>query len=133
MKKGYKSNIENLTQENSSFRKVLYTGQHLQLVLMSLSPLEEIGMETHAENDQFFRFESGAGKVIVNDTEYIVGDGDVVIIPAGAQHNIINTSEVTDLKMYTIYTPPHHKDGIERATKQDAENNEAEFDGQISE
>jgi mannose-6-phosphate isomerase-like protein (cupin superfamily) len=133
MKKGYKENIENLTRENNYFRKVLYTGQNLQLVLMSLKPLEEIGFETHYDNDQFFRFESGNGKVIINYSEYEVGDGDVVIIPAGSQHNIINTSEGQDLKMYTIYTPPHHKDKIERVTKKEAEQNEEDFDGVTTE
>lgn len=133
MKKGYKENIENLTQENNYFRKVLYTGHSLQLVLMSLKPLEEIGLETHHENDQFFRFESGNGKVIINDSEYKVSDGDVVIIPAGSRHNIINTSEGEDLKMYTIYTPPHHKDKIERVTKEEAQQNEEDFDGLTTE
>lgn len=133
MKKGYKENIENLTQENNYFRKVLYTGHSLQLVLMSLKPLEEIGLETHHKNDQFFRFESGNGKVIINDSEYKVSDGDVVVIPAGSQHNIINTSEGEDLKMYTIYTPPHHKDKIERVTKEEAQQNEEDFDGLTTE
>ncbi len=133
MKKGYKENIEILTVENNNFRKVLYTGEHLQLVLMSLKPGEEIGLETHTENDQFFRFEKGQGKVLINETEYSVGDGDTVIVPSGAQHNVINISEVEDLKMYTIYTPAHHKDGIVRATKQEAEANEAEFDGVTTE
>lgn len=133
MKKGYKENIENLTQENNYFRKVLYTGGSLQLVLMSLRPLEEIGLETHHENDQFFRFESGNGKVIINDSEYKVSDGDVVVIPAGSQHNIINISEGEDLKMYTIYTPPHHKDKIERVTKEEAQQNEEDFDGLTTE
>jgi len=133
MKKGYKENIETLTVENNNFRKVLYTGEHLQLVLMSLKPGEEIGLETHTENDQFFRFEKGQGKVLINETEYMVGDGDTVIVPSGAQHNVINISETEDLKMYTIYAPAHHKDGIIRTTKQEAESNEAEFDGVTTE
>jgi len=133
MKKGYKENIETLTIENNNFRKVLYTGEHMQLVLMSLKTGEEIGLETHTENDQFFRFEKGQGKVLINETEYIVGDGDTVIVPSGAEHNVINISETEDLKMYTIYTPAHHKDGIVRATKQEAESNEAEFDGVTTE
>jgi mannose-6-phosphate isomerase-like protein (cupin superfamily) len=133
MKKGYKENIETLTVENNNFRKVLYTGEHLQLVLMSLKPGEEIGSEVHPDNDQFFRFEKGQGKVLINETEYMVGDGDTVIVPSGAQHNIINVSEVEDLKMYTIYAPAHHKDGIVRTTKQEAESNEAEFDGVTTE
>lgn len=133
MKKGYKENIEILTVENNNFRKVLYTGEHLQLVLMSLKPGEEIGLETHTENDQFFRFEKGQGKVLVNETEYEVADGDTVIVPSGAKHNVINISEKEDLKMYTIYTPAHHKDGIVRATKQEAETNGADFDGVTTE
>ncbi len=133
MKKGYFDNIEKLTIENENFRKVLYTGAHMQLVLMSLKPLEDIGLETHTENDQFFRFEKGNGKVIVGETEYTVEDGDTVIVPAGTEHNVINTSEFEDLKMYTIYTPAHHKDGIVRFTKKDAMENEEDFDGVLSE
>lgn len=133
MKKGYKENIEKLTIENNDFRKVLYTGSHMQLVLMSLKPKEEIGLEIHDGNDQFFRFEKGDGKVIINETEYVVADGDTVIVPSGSQHNVINISETEDLKLYTIYSPAHHKDGIIRSTKEDAENNEEEFDGMLSE
>ncbi len=133
MKKGYKENIEQLTIENTNFRKVLYTAQHIQLVLMSLKPGEDIGTEVHTENDQFFRFEAGEGKVIVGETEYSVVDGDVVIVPAGTEHNIINISTTEDLKLYTIYAPSHHKDGIVRATKQEALENEADFDGVTTE
>jgi mannose-6-phosphate isomerase-like protein (cupin superfamily) len=133
MKKGYKENIEKLTIENENFRKVLYTGAHMQLVLMSLKPMEDIGLEVHGENDQFFRFEKGEGKVMVGETEYLVGDGDTVIVPAGTQHNVINISESEDLKMYTIYSPAHHKDGIVRATKKEAMENEEDFDGVLSE
>lgn len=133
MKKGYKENIEESTIENSNFRKVLYTGMHMQLVLMSLKPQEDIGLETHHENDQFFRFEKGEGKVIVGETEYIVGDGDVVIVPAGTEHNVINTSSTEDLKLYTIYAPSHHKDQIVRETKQEAMDNEEDFDGVTTE
>ena len=100
---------------------------------MSLKGGEEIGEETHKDNDQFFRFESGDGKCIINDTEYLVKDGDSVIIPAGAKHNIINTSKKKELKMYTIYSPPHHKDGIIKKTKKDAENSKEEFDGKTTE
>lgn len=133
MKKGYKANIETLTVENTSFRKVLYTGAHMQLVLMSLKPGEEIGLETHPDNDQFFRIDAGEGKVIINETEYSITDGDAVIVPAGAAHNVINTSDTEDLKLYTIYATPHHKDGIVRETKEEAEANEADFDGQTTE
>ena len=123
MKKGYKNNIEKLTLENDNFRRVLYTAGHCQLVLMSLKPGEEIGSEVHEDGDQFFRFEKGEGKVVINETEYSVGDGDAVIVPAGATHNVINTSTTEALKLYTIYAPPHHKDGIVRATKAEAEAN----------
>ena len=133
MKKGYKDNIEKLTQENTNFRKVLYTGEQSQLVLMSLLPGEDIGSEVHPDNDQFFRFESGQGKVVINETEYEVSDGDAVVIPKGSQHNVINTSSDTALKMYTIYSPAHHKDGIVRGTKAEASSNEAEFDGTTTE
>ena len=115
--------------ENRNFRKVLYTGKHSQLVLMSLLPKEEIGMEVHPDNDQFFRFEKGEGKCLIDGNEYAVGDGAAIVVPAGAQHNIINVSETDELKLYTIYSPAHHKDGIVRATKAEAEANEAEFDG----
>ncbi len=131
--KGYKDNIEKLTEENNNFRKVLYTGKHSQLVLMSLKPGEEIGLEVHSENDQFFRFESGLGQVIIDGNVYEVSGGDAVIVPQGAEHNVINTSETLDLKMYTIYSPAHHKDGIVRETKEEAVNNEAEFDGVTTE
>lgn len=131
--KGFFANIEKDTQDNSNFRKVLYTGKHCQLVLMSLVAKEEIGMEVHEDNDQFFRFEKGVGKCIIDGNEYSVTDGDVIIVPAGAQHNIINVSETEDLKLYTIYSPAHHKDQIVRATKQEAIDNEAEFDGVTTE
>ena len=133
MKKGYKENIESQTLANNNFRKVLYTGEHMQLVLMSLKPNEDIGMEVHTENDQFFRFEEGQGKVIIGETEYEVKDGDVVIVPANTQHNIINTSDIEFLKMYTIYAPAHHKDGVVRGTKEEAEKDSPEFDGILSE
>jgi len=131
--KGYKNNVEKLVLENDAFRKVLYTGKHSQLVLMSLAPHEEIGLETHTENDQFFRFESGNGKVIIDGTEYNVTGGDAVIVPVGAQHNVINTSGVNSLKLYTIYSPAHHQDGIVRATKADAVADSPEFDGTTTE
>jgi mannose-6-phosphate isomerase-like protein (cupin superfamily) len=131
--KGFFTNIEKDTLENNNFRKVLYTGKHSQLVLMSLKPLEEIGMEVHTDNDQFFRFEKGQGKCIIDGNEYELKDGTCIIVPAGAEHNIINTSDIEDLKLYTIYSPAHHKDGIVRATKEDATNNGAEFDGVTTE
>ncbi len=131
--KGFYQNIEKETLENDNFRKVLYSGKHSQLVLMSLKPLEEIGMEIHNENDQFFRFEAGTGKCIIDGNEYELKDGVAVIVPAGAEHNIINTSETEDLKLYTIYSPAHHKDQIVRSTRQEAMDNEEDFDGQTTE
>jgi len=134
-KKGFNANIEKETLENKNFRKVLYTAEHMQLVLMSLKAGEEIGEETHKDNDQFFRFESGSGKCIINGNEYMVTDGDAIIIPAGALHNVINVDTAKELKMYTIYAPAHHKDGIVRATKEEAEdpNKKEEFDGKTTE
>ena len=131
--KGYNADIETLTTENKNFRKVLYTAKDCQLVLMSLLPNEEIGSEVHEENDQFFRFEAGEGKVVIDETEYEVRDGSAVIVPAGAEHNVINTSDSEELKLYTIYTPAHHKDGIVRATKEEAEANDEDFDGVTTE
>ncbi len=129
MKKGFFANIEKLTEANNDFRRVLYTGEESQLVLMAIPPSCDIGIETHPENDQFFRFESGEGKVVINGNEYIVGDGDCIIVPKGAEHNIINTSSTEPLKLYTIYSPAHHKDGIIHPTKEYAESHEEDFDG----
>jgi mannose-6-phosphate isomerase-like protein (cupin superfamily) len=131
--KGFNNNIEKLTLENENFRRVLYTGKNSQLVLMSLKPNEEIGSEVHPANDQFFRFEAGEGKVVIDGNEYPVKDGDAVIVPAGAEHNVINLSAAEALKMYTIYSPAHHRDGIVRATKEEAEANDEEFDGRTTE
>ena len=131
--KGFNTNIEKDTLENKNFRKVLYTGKHSQLVLMCLKPKEEIGLEVHSDNDQFFRFESGQGRCIIDGAEYSVENGSVVVVPAGAKHNVINTSKMEELKLYTIYSPAHHKDGIIRATKKEAESNEAGFDGVTTE
>ena len=131
--KGFNTNIEKETLENENFRRVLYTGKNSQLVLMSLKPKEEIGMEVHPENDQFFRFEKGQGEVVIDDNRYEVEDGSAIVVPAGAQHNVINVSETEDLKLYTIYSPAHHQDGIVRKTKEEAEKNEAEFDGKTTE
>ena len=131
--KGFNGNIEQLSIENDSFRKVLYTAKHCQLVLMALKPGEEIGIETHHDNDQFFRFEAGEGVVKIDATEYTVGDGSAIIVPAGTEHNVINTSDTQTLKLYTIYMPPHHKDGIVRVTREEAMANEADFDGTTTE
>ncbi len=131
--KGYNVNIEKETIENTNFRRVLYTGKHNQLVLMSLAPKEEIGMEVHPDNDQFFRFEKGQGKGIIDGNEYDLTDGSAIVVPAGSQHNIINISETENLKLYTIYSPAHPKDGIVRATQAEAAAQEAEFAGQTTE
>lgn len=127
--KGFNTNIEKATLENNNYRKVLYSGKHSQLVLMSLKPNEEIGMEVHPDNDQFFRIEKGQGRCVIDGNEYELSDGVAIVVPSGANHNVINTSETEDLKLYTIYSPAHHKDGIIRTTKAEAEANEAEFDG----
>lgn len=113
-------NIEKLTLSNEYFRKVLFTGNHSQLVLMALKPLEEIGEEVHLDNDQFFRFEKGQGKVVVDGAEHPVSDGYAVVVKSGTKHNIINTSETEMLKLYTIYSPAHHPDGTIHKTKKDA-------------
>jgi mannose-6-phosphate isomerase-like protein (cupin superfamily) len=125
MKQPYYGHIENDTKENANFRKVVFTGQYLQLVLMSLKPGEDIGMEVHDNVDQFFRFDQGEGKVVIEGAEFDVTDGDSVVVPAGSNHNIINTGS-GDLKLYTVYTPPNHPDGTIHKTKQEADAAELE-------
>jgi mannose-6-phosphate isomerase-like protein (cupin superfamily) len=117
---GFVGNIEEQALNNSNFRQVIYTGQHGQLVLMSLKPKEEIGEEVHAYTDQFFRIDKGQGKVVIEGEETAISDGFAIYIPAGTKHNIINVSETEDLKLYTIYAPPHHVDGVTHATKEAA-------------
>lgn len=131
--KGHITNIEKATEENENFRQVLYTAKHSQLVLMSLKPGEEIGEEVHENLDQFFRFEEGEGKVVIDGVEHIVEDGFAAIVPAGASHNVVNTSSDKPLKLYTIYSPPEHRDGVVRATKEQAEAEEEHFDGKTTE
>ena len=131
--KGYVISLEKETTKNADFRRVLYTGKHSQLVLMSLKPEEEIGEETHRDVDQFFRFEYGEGKVIIDGVEHQVKNGDGVIVPAGAKHNVINDSKKLDLKLYTIYSPPEHQDGIVRRTKAEAMAKKEHFDGKTTE
>ena len=116
----FHTNIEEKTLGNSFFRQVLFTGKHVQLVVMSLKPGEEIGMESHANVDQFFRFEGGEGKVIIDGEEFGVKGSDVVIVPAGSNHNVINVSQTEDLKLYTLYSPPNHPDGTIHKTKEEA-------------
>ena len=129
---GFITNIEKETLENNNFRKILYTGKNSQLVLMSLNPEEDIGEETHDDEDQFFRIEQGKAKFIINEEEYEVEDDFSVIIPAGIPHNVINIGN-EDLKLYTIYSPPHHKDGGVFSTKEEAEEGEEHFDGKTTE
>ena len=128
--KGFVENIEQLTLDNTDFRRVLYTGKHLQLVLMTLQPGDDIGEEVHDGHDQFFRIESGKGEVLIDGTRHAVEDDDAVIVPAGARHNVTNTGEAP-LKHYTLNAPPEHKDGVIHPTKADA--SEEHFDGVTSE
>ena len=118
---GYVGKIEQVTLQNTAFRQVVFTGKHAQLVVMSLLPQEEIGMEVHESVDQFFRVESGTAKVVMNGEESQVADGDAFIVPAGTQHNVINTSTDQPLKLYTIYSPPNHPPGTVHQTKAEAE------------
>lgn len=131
--RGFHGNIEEATLGNTNFRQVMYTAEHTQLVLMCLKPGEEIGAEVHGENDQFLRFEAGSGRVTVDDNSYDVTHGSAVIVPAGAKHNVVNTSDAEDLKLYTLYAPPHHKDAIVHATREEAEQNDEDFDGVTTE
>ena len=116
---GYVTNIEEKTLENNYFREVLFTTDKSQLVLMALKPGEDIGMEVHSDHDQFIKIESGKGKAIMNGEEREISDGSAIVVPAGTQHNIINTSEVA-MKLYTVYTPPEHKPGTVHKTKEEA-------------
>jgi mannose-6-phosphate isomerase-like protein (cupin superfamily) len=119
---GYFGQIEKDTEKNTYFRKVLYTGKHLQLVVMSLKGGEEIGNEIHETVDQFFRIEEGEAKFVLNNTEeHVIGAGDAAVVPAGTWHNVINTSKTEPVKLYTVYTPPQHKDGTIHKTKAEAE------------
>ena len=123
---GYHTDIEKKTLENRYFREVLFTGPHSQLVVMALNPGEEIGQETHPDTDQFIRVEAGEGKAILDGQEYALGDGSALVIPAGAQHNVMNTSSSEPLKLYTVYTPPEHPDGTIHQTKAEADEYERE-------
>ncbi|MGO1767632.1 cupin [Advenella sp. S44] len=128
--KGFVDDIEELTVNNDLYRKVLYTGKNLQLVLMTLQPGEEIGEEVHEGHDQFFRIEQGKGKVVIDEQTHAIEDDDAVIVPAGARHNVINSGD-QPLRLYTIYGPPEHRDGVVHATKQDEQ--EEHFDGKTTE
>ena len=130
--KGFVDDIEELTESNKDFRRVLYTGKHLQLVLMSLKPGEEIGEEVHHTHDQFFRIEKGKGEVWIDGVKTKVKADFAIIVPAGARHNVINTGDKA-LRLYTLYGPPEHRDGIVRATKAEADASEEHFDGVLTE
>ncbi len=117
---GYVGNIEELTLANKNFRQVIFTGKYCQLVVMNLLPKEDIGVEVHNTVDQFFRVEKGQGKIIMNGEENALSDGISIVVPAGTEHNLINTSETEELKLYTIYSPPNHPDGKIHATKAEA-------------
>ena len=133
VKKGFVANIEEETKKNMDFRRVLYTGKNCQIVLMRLKPMEDIGMETHDDVDQFFRFEEGQGTVVIDGKKHAVKDGGGVIVPCGAEHNVINISKTSDLKLYTIYSPPEHMDKVVRKTKQEALAKEEHFNGKTTE
>lgn len=131
--KGFVDNIDKITEENNNFRKVLYTGRHSQLVVMSLKPKEDIGMEVHNDVDQFFRIEKGNGRAVIDGKKHVLRSGAAVIVPAGAKHNIVNTSKKRPLKLYTIYSPPEHKDKVLKKTKAEAMAKEEHFDGKTTE
>ena len=130
---GYVVDIEKASLENKNFRKVLYTAKNSQLVVMSLKPGEDIGMEVH-HLDQFIRVESGEGKTVLNGKEHAIRDGYAVVVPSGTEHNIVNTSSDKEMKLYTVYSPPNHRDGTVHISKADAEADEGEhFEGKTTE
>jgi mannose-6-phosphate isomerase-like protein (cupin superfamily) len=130
--KGFVGDIEDQAEDNSDFRRVIYTGKNLQLVLMSLKPGEDIGEEVHKDRDQFFRVEKGNGEVLIDGKRSKIKGDDAVLVPAGARHNIINTGE-KPLRLYTLYGPPEHRDGTVHATKADSQRLKEHFDGKVSE
>lgn len=129
---GFVDNIERLTVENNDFRRVLYTGRNLQLVLMALQPGEEIGEEVHHDRDQFFRIEQGQGEIVIDGKATPVQAESAIIVPAGARHNLINTG-AAPIRLYTLYGPPEHRDGVVRATRAEAMASEEHFDGKTTE
>ena len=129
--KGFVENIEGLTVDNQDFRRVLYTAKHCQLVLMALQPKEEIGAEVHTL-DQFFRVEEGTGEAVLDGVRTQIQAGFAIVVPAGAKHNIINTGNAP-LKLYTLYAPPNHRDGVVHHTRADAEADKEHFDGRTTE
>ncbi len=130
--KGYIQNIETLTLENTLFRHVAYTSKHAQLTLMHIQPNEDIGEEVH-DVDQFLRIEQGKGVAVLDGITTEIEDGSAIIVPAGVTHNIINTSGTEPMKIYTLYCPPHHRDGVVHTTKADAMNDSEHFDGKTTE
>jgi mannose-6-phosphate isomerase-like protein (cupin superfamily) len=129
--KGFIKNIEDIAVENDAFRRVLYTAKNCQLVVMALKPKEEIGMEIH-QLDQFFRVEEGTGEAVLDGVRTAISAGFAVLVPAGAKHNIINTGSVP-LKLYTLYSPPNHRDGVVHRTRDEAEADSEHFDGKTTE
>jgi mannose-6-phosphate isomerase-like protein (cupin superfamily) len=129
---GFIDDLETRTDDNGDFRRVIYTGAHLQLVLMSLEPGEDIGLETHEDTDQFFRVEGGTGVVSIDGNESPIESDSGIVVPAGARHNVKNTGTKT-MKLYTIYAPPHHEDGTVHHTKADAEHSTEHFAGKTTE
>jgi len=130
--KGFIADIEELTEKNTDFRRVLYTGKNLQLVLMALQPGEEIGEEVHEDRDQFFRIEEGEGEVMIDGKRTPVEEDHAIVVPAGARHNLINTGD-QPLLLYTLYAPPEHRDGVIRKTKRDAQGQDEHFNGKTTE
>lgn len=130
--KGFVGDIEKQTTENQDFRRVLYTGHHTQLVLMAIQPGEEIGEEVHEDTDQFFRVEHGEGEVVIDSQSHPIRDGSAIVVPAGARHNVRNTGG-QPLRLYTLYSPPHHDDGVVHRTRKDAEGDAEQFTGRTTE
>jgi mannose-6-phosphate isomerase-like protein (cupin superfamily) len=132
VKQGFVQNIEALTEDNRDFRRVLYTAKNSQLVLMTLPPGERIGAEVHADADQFFRVEEGTGEVVIEGKRTAIGPGSAIVIPAGTKHDVLNTG-AAPLHLYTVYSPPHHRDGVVHRTRIDAERDKEHFDGKTTE
>lgn len=130
--RGFVEDIERATLENEDYRRVLYTGQHLQLVLMTLRPGEEIGEEVHDDRDQFFRVEEGEGEITIDDARHAVQADHAMIVPAGARHNVKNVG-AAPLRLYTLYGPPEHRRDVVHHTKAEADRDHEHFDGKTSE
>ena len=130
--KGFVDDIERLTEENDNFRRVLYTGHHVQLVLMALKPGEEIGEEVHEDRDQFFRVEAGEGEIVIDGARHRLAADFAAVVPAGARHNVRNVG-AGPLKLYTLYGPPEHRRDVVHRTRPDAESEHEHFDGKTSE